>query len=811
MAKLVARASAHVLAVGADKMSPYDVGLLRRLVGLLGGELDFLGVSVADVEHALAPAGAKPAMTEVVRVHGSILPDQSFRQRTVTPHDINGGTIDPFVNAFLTSPANNNPFEHDVGPGGLLRFDNQLVFTYVLRPNISLSFQTRITPNVASFTQQELYTVQPAMVLNISHAGPLSHGYLRIGQLDNIESSRLGLAYRAPDATEQGPGWQNAVQPYETGVEAGGTFKSLTHFQVAYTSVDQSLIDTYAYPGDTSGLTAMKNYFLVVTPAPTSFVQFGAPGTGTPTSHTDTFTASAGPISLVHLSAKAGLGSVYVSAVNGVVCTPGGVAASGGACPIGAHQWYYIDQTNAVVFSAPLPTGTVVQISYAGPTNVNPVSRFAEQYQRNHISARVNQEIKGIPGLELGASYSRLFDTVKGTLANLPFGDGYGALSDTVVGVDARIPLAFLKSGGGHPAFFGEGAVSKYTPDFFNTPAITDSAYVLGIRLPLGPARATVQYQQVGVNFFDGAPERYLGEGPTTFAFYRGGYFPEFFGFGNNLAINRIFASTVTPGCTGLACANLNALNTFIYPVFNPFEASGPTYFSAFAPNTRGVTADVAVPVRIPGGIVVNARASARYLQEIVPNSAGQLQYGPGFSSRRVMKFQHVSGGFDVKASVFRHPATLRLTATGEHLARLDTTAYSWVPFNTASGGPDAAEAAALNAFLSVPGHTPILFRPNFVDERHTSIESEFWLPLTRAMELGLGYDAQTYGGANGTTLGANIAQHKSDSFGMLRYALPTTNNSLGFTFGNQRYTDLVLPTYNFNQNHEAIDFTSRF
>ena len=102
-----------------------------------------------------------------------------------------------------------------------------------------------------------------------------------------------------------------------------------------------------------------------------------------------------------------------------------------------------------------------------------------------------------------------------------------------------------------------------------------------------------MQYQAVGPNFLDGGPLRYFGPAPATFQFWRGNYFPQFFGFGNNLAINSIFDGAVTPGCTGTACTHNNSNLTYIYPVFNPFVASGPQFFSAFAPNTQGITANV--------------------------------------------------------------------------------------------------------------------------------------------------------------------------------------------------------------------------
>jgi len=114
--------------------------------------------------------------------------------------------------------------------------------------------------------------------VNIAHAGALTNLYFRDGQLDNIKSSRIGLTYRAPDATQQGPGYENPVQPYEKGFEIGGILGGLTEFQFAFTRIDQSMINTLTNVADPSGEFANNNYFFIVDRPQTSYIQPGAPG-----------------------------------------------------------------------------------------------------------------------------------------------------------------------------------------------------------------------------------------------------------------------------------------------------------------------------------------------------------------------------------------------------------------------------------------------------------------------------------------------------------------------------------------------------
>jgi hypothetical protein len=810
MAMLIARVIAKLQMNGVGNTSQADLDTLSKLMGEFKDELVLLGVRVTSLDEALKAPDKRTKPARSFQVLGSLAADASFRQRNGMPHTIAGGVIDPFVNAFLTSPPNNSPFEHDPGPGTLVRFDGKLSPTYTINQNLTVSLPIHVIQYNGPFTAQDKYSIQPAVVVNVATSGALGNVYIRGGQLDNLESSRLGLTYSAPDATQQGPGFQNPIQPYENGIELGGVLNGLTRFQFSVSRIDQSLVDTT--PGFNDQV-ANNNYFLVVDPRQNSLIQLGSQASFAGAPRTDSYVASAGPVPSVALSRKAGLGSVYISSVNGIVCTPAGLTPGGANCPIPAGAWYYIDQTNQVVFQSPLPVGTIVQITYSTLTNSN-TGRFGRsnyQFQRYHFNARVNQQIKGLPGTEIGLSVSRIVDS-NGS-SGLKFGDGYGAMSDTVIGLDGRLPLTFIRFGRDrtqHPDFYAEGAYSKNTPDLFNTPAITDSAMVLGLRFKLSSARATIQYQAVGPNFLDGGPLRYLGPGPSTFQFWRGNFFPQFFGFANNLAINKVFDATVTPLCAGTACSSHNASLTYIYPVFNPFEASGPQFFSAFAPNSQGVTTNVTTPLG-KGDNALNVRFKLQHLQEMVPNSFGQLAYGPGFASNVRLKFDTFEGGLLFGFPIFKTNAAVNLNWSYEHLSRFDKTAYSYVPFNLAAGGPDASSGAALNAYLSIPGNTPVLFYPNYVEEYHRTFAPDVTIPLTPDLNFGLAYDMQRYNGSYGTTLAQNISQRKDDFFSTLTYNIPKTAGSIGLLLGNQTYSDGVLSTYNFSQTREGLDFSIRF
>jgi hypothetical protein len=818
MAVLVARVIAKLQANGAGFASKADLDKLQKLIDALKDELDSLGVRVTNLEDALAALDRRTKFAQSIALHGSILDNNSFRQRYGVPQTIAHAAVDPFVTAFVTSPSNNSPLEQ-TGAGDLIRFDDKLTLTYAINENLTVAIPVHIInyDYGGEFTPQAKYSIQPDVIVNIAKAGALTNVYFRDGQLDNIKSSRLGLTYRAPDATQQGPGYENPVQPYEKGFELGGILNGLTEFQFSFTRIDQTLINTLTNVADPNGTFSNNNYLYSVVPAQTSYFQPGAPQSPAGAQHTDTFTANGGPIASVYLSRKAQLGTVYVSAFDGTPCSAAAVTPTGGACPIAGGGWYYIDATNQVVFTTPLPAGSTVQITYVGLTYNN-----NSQYQRYHFNARINQKIKGMPGAEIGLSVSRIFDFAdlsdsEGTtfVQSAPngnaAGNGFGVVSDTVFGLDAQLPISFISMGSdrSHPIIFGEGAVSKFTPDFYNIPAVTDSAAVVGLRLKLNQATATLQYQAVGANFLDGAPLRYFGPAPATFQYWRGNFFPQFFGFANNLAINTTFDGAVSPGCAGTGCTRSNPSTTYIYPVFNPFVASGPQFFSAFAPNTQGFTLNVNSPIRV-GDTTFTGRLLGQHLQELTPNGFGQLAYGPGFASGTRLSFDKFEGGLQFGVPVFGQKLALNLTGSLEHLDRNDKTAYAYTPFNTVVGGPDPASAALLNAYLAT-GATPVLFYPNFINEWHSTLAAGATLPVTRDLVFGLSYNSQTYHGSYATTLGQNIAERKDQYDATLTYNIPKTTSSISALFRNQKYTDSVLPTYNFNQNREDVNFSIRF
>ncbi len=825
MAVIVARVIAKVQANGADAASKFatkaDLDKLQKLIDSLRDELDSLGVRVTNVEDALDALDKRTKFAQSIEFHGSMLLQNTDRERYVLPKTVTGGNNgDAFVTAFISSPANNSPLEQQ-GPGTLIRQDDKLNFIYHVTEDlqVSLPFHLITYGYGGEFTQQNQSVLNPDVVIRVKRAGALTNMVFRVGQLDDLPSSRTGLTYRAPDASQQGPGLENPIQPYQKGLEFKTTLNGLTDVSFAFSRLDQTYLNTLNTIPDPSGDYGVNNYFFYTNRPQTGLIQQGPPGSTAGSLRSQTFSAGNGALGNVFLSAQAVAGTVFVSGYNGNVFNNTGAAVGGtGTAP----TFVFNVSLNQVVFNPALPAGSQVTITYVGLGYNN-----NSQTQRYEFNARVNQKIKGLPGAEVGVSFNRVYDQdnliVSGPVSNFQNaalgnganGEGYGLVSDTVFGIDAQVPLPFsLGNKQPAPVLFGEVAGSKFTNDVRNVAATTDTAAVVGARLKYYNVTGTLQYQAVGVNFFDGAPFRYFGNAPPTFSFYKLPYVPQFFGFGNTLAINREFDNQFPTGKSPNTAGN--ATLSYIYPLFNPFAASGPSFFSAFTPNTQGFTGNIAAPVRI-GDTTVNTRFLAQALQEIRPNSFGAMQFGSAYTSNVRETYNKYEAGAGFSVPIFAKKVAFNLTGTYDQLSRNDKTGYQYYPFNPNTQSFDGSSVGSAAAVLTAAtggaygAGSRVSFFPNYVNVKHYTGAVNAAIPLTTNVVLALDYNSQRYGGTYGTTLGQSLDQRKDQYQGSLTYSVPNTTSQIVFIERQNKYIDNVVPSYNFTQVRTDLNFVVRF
>lgn len=829
MAVLVARVIAKVQANGAGYASKADLDKLQKLIDALKDELDSLGVRVTNVEDALDALDKRTKFAQSIQLHGSLFHNFSQRQSQVYPHTIVNGTgaaqtlyyggvvaagrtagIDPFVEAYIRSDESNAP-NVPAATGDQIRFDDRLTFTYAVTDNLTVSLPVHIINYNygGDFTPGQNIGIQPDILVHLPKAGAISNLYLRFGALDNMQSSRLGLTYRAPDASQQGPAFEYPTQPYQKGFMVGGVLNGLTEFQASFSRVDQTLINTQTGLFDPNGSFGTNGYFFYTARPQTGYTQTGPPGSLGGSLKSNTFNASGGVLSEVYLSAAAQIGTVYISQFNGSLFNSSGQLI-GGAGPAAPPGFTYNQAYNSVFFPSALPAGSSVTISYVSlgaSANTN--------WQRYDANVRINQKIKGLPGAEVGLSFNRLFDyddvntTADFSIVRQASPTGYGLVSDTVLGLDAQVPLAFLTIGGDksqHPTIYGETAFSKYSPDYHNIAAVTDSAAVVGVRLKIFQFTGSLQYQVVGANFIDGAPTRFFGNPPQLFNYSKLDYLPQFFGYANNVGINQQFDKA-----SGLK-TSVNPNLTYIYPVFNPFVASGSQFFSAFAPNAQGETLNLNVPFRI-GGVKINGRLLGQHLSEVQANSLGTSLYanyinnGTLQSSQR-MTLDKVDAGAQFNLPLFGQSVAFNLAGSVERLGRNDKTATPYLPLNpgTLTADPAAAAAAAGNPTI---GNVPIF--ANYVNMYHTTLAAAAALPVTKDVVFGATYNSQLFHGSYGTTLNPNISERKDTYVGSVTYNIPKTTSAVQFALRNYKYTDYVLPTFNNVENKEDVNFIIRF
>jgi hypothetical protein len=838
MAVIVARTLDRLQRGVGRQPSKADLDKLQKLIDALKDELDSLGVRVANVEDSLDALDRRTKFAQSLSLHGAFLPQITLRQRTVDQHTIANttgapvttyygatipsgpsageagavGPIDPLVTAYATTDDSNDPLTQATA-GIQIRQDSRFSLAYQIDNNLTVSLPVHVLNYEygGEYADQEKFDIEPSIDIGIAKAGALSNLDFRFGIIDDLTSSRTGLAFRAPQGYDGEVPYDEPYQPYQKGAAVRatvgeGTF-GLTDVEASFTRLDDTLLNTQPGAVDPNVLPFGANtYFTPIVPAQAGYTQNTAAGV----LQTDSFSAGSVALGQVFLTQKAQNGSVYISSYDGETFNSSG-APTGGPPLLGAAPGFtYNEAFNDVVFSGPVPQGAVVTITYRALGRTNDTT-----FERYMVHARANQKFAGYAGLEVGVSFDRIFDVDdQSGLSALPgitpvsaaAGTGYGDVSDTVLGMDFVAPLSFeVARRAFHPTLYGEVAHTSYTPDFRDIAAVSDSAGLVGVRFKLRKLELAAQYQDVGANYFVGAPYQYYGNAPGTFATYGNGYLPGFFGFANDVGINAQFDGQFARA--GLASPNTsgNPNLTFAFPMWNALKASGPEYFSAFAPNTRGETLTLNGPARV-GSFGFTANGSYQHLEQIRPGQ-GTLYFGPTYATNVREHDDSYSAGATFAVPAFRRRLTSNLTATYETLKRLDTTPFAYVPIDP---GTQAADTAAFAAARALGGSRVTSF-PNYVDVRRIALSAAAAFPLTKDVTLDGSYSLQSFGGSYGTTLNQNISERKIYYAGTLTYSIPNTNSSLSFLERRYTYTDDVVPSANLGENRQDLDFTVRF
>ena len=319
MAAIVARVIAKIEASGASTASKSDLDALQKLIDALKDELDALGVRVTTLEDAVASLDHRTRVAQSLAITGTILGNGSMSQFPVLPVNVVGGGIDQFVNAYASSPDDNNPLEALNGSQTILRSDARFDFIYTVDDNLTVSVPVHVIDYGSGSSYAQQFAISPDVVVSIAQAGAFTNLTLREAQLDNLDSSRLGLAYRAPDGAQQNA-FADPTQAFPRGFEFGGILNGLTTFQLTFSRVDQTLINTQNFLPAQSGNGFANTYLAPVVPPQGGLVQTGSAAT------VDVFTAGPNGLAAVYLSKKAVAGSVVIMSYT----VPGGAAATPG-------------------------------------------------------------------------------------------------------------------------------------------------------------------------------------------------------------------------------------------------------------------------------------------------------------------------------------------------------------------------------------------------------------------------------------------------------------------------------------------------
>ena len=103
------------------------------------------------------------------------------------------------------------------------------------------------------------------------------------------------------------------------------------------------------------------------------------------------------------------------------------------------------------------------------------------------------------------------------------------------------------------------------------------------------------------------------------------------------------------------------------------------------------------------------------------------------------------------------------------------------------------------------------MYYPNYANMTHTVISAGLAWPVARDLTLSTRISDQKYVGAYGTTLSNNIGGTKDQLDLDLTYTVPNTTSSVGLGYRVSSYKDVVLPSYNFVQSQEDVNFRFHF
>lgn len=249
MAVVVARTVAKLQENEGKGASRADLDKLQKLIDALKDELDALGVRTTSVEDSLGALDRRTQFAQSVALHGVFLPNVTFRQQLTVPKTVANTTglpvttyygavvpgpanrsapavaaVDPFVTAFLTTDDSNDPLTQ--APSGIeIRQDSRFSLAYAVSNNLTVSLPVHILnfEYGGEFAQQAKLDLEPGVDLAIAHAGAISNLDLAFGIVDDMQSSRTGLTFRAPAGYADLASYAEPYQPSQKGVSIKGT------------------------------------------------------------------------------------------------------------------------------------------------------------------------------------------------------------------------------------------------------------------------------------------------------------------------------------------------------------------------------------------------------------------------------------------------------------------------------------------------------------------------------------------------------------------------------------------------------------
>ncbi len=246
---------------------------------------------------------------------------------------------------------------------------------------------------------------------------------------------------------------------------------------------------------------------------------------------------------------------------------------------------------------------------------------------------------------------------------------------------------------------------------------------------------------------------------------------------------------------------------TLAYPVIDAFEqtgaAGGTAAYRAYAPTVRGMGNSVSVPVKV-GRTKVTTKTSMSHLEQASAYVGASANAAAPVAATNKSQFEAASVDTSFTVPAFHKDVTIHVRGGYDHLRHPDTTALPYYRYDASTSNYDVANTAGTGA-------SAIVVAPNNPDVQRYTYGASAAVPVTRNLNVGVGYSTQHLSGTYGAAVNGPPANRKDAYSGSLTYAPGGGKSSVTIIGREYRYSDNASPNLKIKETRGDVLFSVKF